>query len=453
MMIKANMLRFIFALFLGCFAVVVHSNMAKAQNCDTVYEMIAELRQPPLGAYNLWDTVYGEIEEEEVFKGLVNSVATRDVVVVGEVRKNAASPKSLLLMEVDRRGRPSWEKTAEIEGLDTIETMIAHGGNYVVLATVQRNNSKQVWIGFFDEKGTLFHEKTIDRKGANLSASSITLSNDKKDLVIAAYVEPSNPANSANAVLYWVNYKTKRITRDRLFAFGTENRVYAIKPVSYGSGYIVSGYIRTEDSRMAGWIARLGDDGGLMWQRQFSRGLGGRFFDIAEFMDGQYLVAAGEAFAADDTRRRAGWVLAIEAGGKDVAWQRYYRENHSLRASSIIAQDDGQISLILDAKNSEIEEDKDYVRLLTLNPRGIVLTNLTFYNAEGAGAFGLMNGVNQERIFYGFTDVNFDVEKENPEKPGEYITEVKKSRQGWIIAADANEAYADPCRKDFSFIP
>lgn len=426
---------------------------ARAQNCDTVYEMIAELRQPPLGSFNLWDTVYGKIETREVFKGAVNSVATRDVVVIAEVSKNSASSKSIMLMEVDRRGRPIWEKPAEVEGLVSVEQMITHGGNYIVLANVERKGSTLVWIGFFDEKGTLFQEKTLDRKGYQIAPTSMTISNDKKDLIVTAYAKPSNLSNPGSTMVYWLNYKTKKVVRDRTFAFGTENRVNMIKATEASDGYLITGYIRTEDGRMAGWIARLDNEGGLVWQRPLARGLGGRFFDIAEFAEGAYLVATGEAFAADDTRKRAAWVLAIDSGGKDIAWQRYYRENHSMRAAAVLTQEDGQISVLIDAKESDVEEDKDYTRLLTLNPRGIVLNNLTFYNAEGSGAFGLMNGLNDERVIYGFTDVNFDVEKEDPQNQGAYLTEVVKSRQGWIVAAENNDAYDDPCRKDFSFIP
>lgn len=452
-MLKAKMIRTLFIAF-SCLCIFAPFKQGFAQNCDTVFEMIVELREPPLGAYNLWDLQYGKIEQKEVFKGAARTISARNMVAVAETYKTAGSAKNLALVEIDQRGREVWQSSHDIRGLETIKDMLASDNRYIVLATTKaRQKGEQVWIGFFDEKGALKRKEELSRDKADLEALAMTLSADRKYLVVSALAKPNNMALPPSTILYWMDLKSGKIERQRLLAFGSENSLNAIRPVEYGDGYWGSGFLRAEDGRMAGWILRLDEEGGLVWQRQFSRGLGGRFFDIAEFLDGDYVVAVGEAFAADDTRRRSAWVLLLDANGQDVAWQRYYRENHAMRAQSVLTHQDGQISVLIDAKNSLEEGDKDYVRLLTLNPRGIVLENLSFHNAEGTGVFGMTLGPNLDRVFYGYSDVNFDVEEEDPDNPGEYVTDTVKSRQGWVLSAEAAPEYNDPCRKDFRIIP
>lgn len=450
---KAKMYQSLFIVFAVLYLVLPFSQ-AKAQNCDTVYEMIAQLRQPPIGAFNLWDTLHGDIDKAEVFKGIAPSVSSRDVTAFGEVFQNEGSQKKLFAIEVDKRGRSVWEKLHEVKGLQSVKNAIAHNGNYIVLATIENKNKRQeAWIGFLDKNGNIFFNKKIKRGRDDLEAVTMSLSSDEKHLIIIGYTKPKELATPPSTVMYWMDLKTKRITRDRLFAFGAENRINALRPMEYGDGYWGTGYIRAADGRMAGWVLQLNKQGGLMWQRQLSRGLGGRFFDVAEMVDGNYLVAVGEAFAADETRRRSAWVVALEANGEDIAWQRYYREDHALRANSVITHDDGQISVLISANNSENEDDKDYVRLLSINPRGVILNNLTFHNAQGANAFGMMSGEKQERIFFGFSDVNFEIEKQSDVETDEMMKEIIKSRQGWIVAADAPNVYDDPCRRDINIIP
>lgn len=453
-MMKAKMLRLIIVMFLMQ-AVGVLANMpARAQNCDLIYEMIVELREPKWGANNLWDTVYGEIDETEEFKGAVNSIDDRQIVAVAEVTKKDVTGKHLLVAEIDRRGRTVWEKHHKINGLERVIKILSDDKNYIVLAqTSNANDKKALWLGFFDKQGALIFSKAVSRKYETIEPKEFILTKDGKTLVLTAQRGGVKGDKTLSTVFYWFSVSKKAFYREREFSLGTENGVFGMRQSNDGKGYYAAGYIRGADTRMAGWVLKMNNDGGLMWQRQLSRGLGGRLYDISEFAQDRYLVVAGEAFPADESEKKAAWVLAIDKDGEKVAWQRYYRENHNMVGRALMAHDGGQISVLIDAKDSGVEEEKDYVRLITLNPRGLVLDNETYFNAEGASAYGFIEGANLERVLYGYSDVEFQIEKENIDMNDKEPVVKKKSRQAWLVAADAPNAYIDPCQKREMIIP
>lgn len=453
-MMKAKMLRLIIVMFLVQAIGAVASAPVRAQNCDLIYEMIVELREPKWGAHNLWDTVYGEIDETEEFKGAVNSIDNREIVAVAEVTKKDVTGKQLLITQIDRRGRTVWEKHHKISGLDHVIKMLSNDKNYIVLAqTSNANDKKALWFGLFDKQGALIFSKAVSRKHETIEPKDFVLTKDGKTLLLTAQKGAVKGDNTLSTVFYWFSVSQKAFYREREFSLGAENGILGLEQSNDGKGYYAAGYIRGADRRMAGWVLKMDNEGGLQWQRQLKRGLGGRLYDIAEFAEDRYLIVSGEAFPADESEKKAAWVLAIDKDGDEIAWQRYYRENHNMIGRSLMAHEDGQISVLIDAKDSGVEDEKDYVRLITLNPRGLVLDNETYFNASGAGAYGFIEGANKERVLYGYSDVEFQIEKENIDMNDKEPVVKKKSRQAWLVAADTPNAYVDPCQKREMIIP
>lgn len=450
MMKVAKMLRIVFLILLSvCCAA---SFPARAQNCDTVYEVIETLRKQDLGTYSLWDTMYGEKTMRESFDALDLSMGTENVIAAGMRAVNRASDRSLLLVEIDRRGRPVWEKDIEVKGLERVVKIMTMDDLYAVLANRkdEKSGRKNVWIGLFDKEGALKHEAVISDKADSVSATDFIVTHDMKSFLVSAVKEKSAGQGASVTALYWVNIKTRKVTKDVAYAFGAENRINALDYLG-DNHYIGAGSVRGADNRLSGWIIHVNEQGGFVWQKPYPRGLGGRFNDVVNYND-RYLAVTGETMPAEEEGKRAGWMMMVSADTGDAAWQRYYREDYNMTGIALARHDDGQVSVIFNGWGSDNKDNKDYVRLLTMNGRGVMLQADSYFHAMGAQARGMMLGRKKERVIYGDTLVEYQLEKETQDDKTSSVDSVTRSHDGWIVAGSASDLYRDPCVRRLEYL-
>lgn len=387
----AKMFRTIF-IMLSLFVIALpFSAGAQAQNCDLATEVILKLRKPSIGAYNLWDTVYGEHESYESFKALGFALNNDNVIVAGEFAPTQEGEKSLILTEIDRRGRSVWEELIDVEGLQSVVTMLTLDDRHVVLANrTGKDGARSIWIGHFDEAGQKLRETIIKDGKFDLDANDMIVTHDLKSLLLAVDKTPRDKSGNALAALYWINLQSNKVIKDLAYALGAENKINALD--YHGeNNYVGAGSVRGSDGRLAGWVINLNEQGGFNWQKQFPRGLGSRLFDVAEYTS-DYIAVTGETMAANETRNRAAWVMMVHADSADVAWQRYYHDEYNLGGVALGALDDSQLLVAINGSESGNAEDMDYTRVLTLNGRGVILHADSYFNAAGAQANGMIIG-------------------------------------------------------------
>ncbi|GJL85064.1 MAG: hypothetical protein DHS20C02_08390 [Micavibrio sp.] len=422
------------------------SGEALAQKCNADFEVITRLRKPEIGSYNMWDTVYGLRADIERFVGGVASVS-KNAVVVGERYFEEGAEITLVMAELDRRGRVVWEKAHEVKGLRKIVKFLPDKNGYVVVADQKEGKSKdRIWIGFFDLNGGLVKTKTISDKKFNLFAQDMIASHDEKGFVLAATAQGRGYESGGYAILYRLNAKAQVIA-DRAYMPGLENRILGLSR-SEGPYYIATGFIRSEDGRKTGWALKLDSDNAIVWQRQYPRGLAAQIQASADYQD-PYFVVIGDA-EPSDRKNRAGWVMLLSSEDGSVGWQRYYTGTLDFHGRDVFAHDDGQLSVLLDAEKPPGVDELEYARVLTLSPRGVLLLSDTYYHAEGTGAYDLFLGPNQERILAGYSDMVY--RDEDPEHPEEDVR-ISRSREGWVVAGAPAEPYNDPCIQSYDFIP
>lgn len=448
-MTKANMPMklYITALLFGAtaLAILMHPHPALAQECDSAYEVITKLRKPVVGSYNLWDTIYGEKSRTEQVKGMTPAIPGNNVVMASEAYdEKTPQVTDLILAEIDRRGRPVWEKIHFVKGLQSIIKIMNHEENYIVLANTNHEKSgKTLWIGFFNASGELEKEYRISSNGNDLEATDFILAHGAQTLLVSAVKTNHNQKISPSAILKWFDLKSRKVIKDVTFAIGSENRINSI--AHNGEGYyFIAGSIRENDGRWSGWLANINKDGGFVWQRNMARGMGGRF-KVVEPLNDDYVVVAGEAMPSGSIGKKAAWIAVINSMNSEIAWQRYYRDDYNLSAIDLKTYEDGQIAALINANDTDNKDDIDYTRLLILNPRGMILKADGYYNGAGSGAFGMMTGKNNEHIMYGFTNITYQVEIANstttPKETKQMI-----DHQGWIVAGSPPDQYSDPCR-------
>ncbi len=433
------------AIFLTLFSV---KSSLYAQQCTVVENMIAELRDPDLGAFNIWDTIYGDMNTKEKFIAGM-PLANGRFFMVGQRHYFTGQKIELITFEVDKRGRPLWEKKHHIEGLYEITNLLRVDDTFLLIGNVspERGKNHVIFI-FMDDKGEILEQKTLTKTGHQLYAEDAVLPNKADQITLAVTARIKDAAGQRYAMLYKLDKQANPVT-DRAYMMGPENSIQSIAPIKNNQGFLVAGYVFTENGQRAGWASMLGSDGNIFWQKQFSRGMSAKLNHADDFIQ-NYAIFAGES-EPTDKGNRAAWLLLLNKADGSIAWQRFYRGKLDFYARDLHAHKDGQITFLIDAERDQGQQETEYVRLITLNPRGIILNNDNYFNSKGASAHTVFYGPNQERIILGSSMVEY--QEEEVDQDGELYINKIVTQEAWAAAGAPAEPYTDPCVEPYQFLP
>ncbi|MCB1784244.1 MAG: hypothetical protein KDI13_09635 [Alphaproteobacteria bacterium] len=409
--------------------------------CNPPYEAVTTLFYPDLGSYNLWDTVYGEGARSEVFRSVVLA-ADDEVLAAGEVRSNPEMGARLILVKLDLRGRAVWEKYQAISGLQQVIKILSYGEGYVVLANVLGADGKGgLWLGFLNAQGELQDEKVIWHKALGLKAADIAVRPDGQGMAVVASAEmrvgvDAKAPLERQAYVYLLDAKGN-VVRDRSYVPGGSNEILGISALpadpqdGSGAGYAVAGYFVNDAGKKMGWTARLDLDGALVWQRQYSRGLGLQAQKIVPYL-GRYMLVFGDVLPADGGRAGS-WLGLLDALSGEVRWERFFRgrgADHDYFARDLYVRSDRLISLMMmvqvvpqpevddapgDAEGQEsafeneaLPENMSYVHVLTLTPRGDIIGGDAYFHGQKVEAYQMVEGAYGARLITGYSDVPYN---------------------------------------------
>lgn len=441
-------MRFFLFIFIIIAVVIFNARDVYAQNCDMVPEMIVKLRQPQLGSFNIWDHSSGLQDAQDSYKTAVIMPDTGQTVLAGQRVKKGQPSKSVFLQELDRRGRAIWIKDVSVDGAEDVVKLLWWRNELVLYVNRTLKGDDAIWVGFFDREGTLKREAFIKDPKFDFALMDVIAAHEEDRMLLSVQASAKSAGGSDFTILYWVDRQGK-VRRDRAFMLGLENTIHSIARAE-GGRYFMSGSIETADGRMAGWLANLEKDGALRWQRQYARGVSAKFKDMAMYNRGQYVALVGDALPADAERFPSGWVMVANATDGEPAWQRYYREDGAVYGQTIFTNDDGQIQIMMSLEDMEDEAVHDYVRLVSLNPRGVILSSHSYQNGIGARAAGMVRGNKGEAVIFGTSDIVYTKEQD-----GDAQMEDKDihTHDLWVVAAPPNDRYTDPCKQPFRFLP
>ena len=232
------------------------------------------------------------------------------------------------------------------------------------------------------------------------------------------------------------------------FISGSDGEIASI--VLNGPAHIIAGgYIRGDDGRKNGWLMGLNPDLSIAWQRQYPRGGAAQFNHVTTYGD-SYLIATGESAPGGGGSPQAGWVMMARSDSGEIYWQRYYTGKLNYAARSSLIAKDGLISTLIDAWAPDKSEEQPAVRLLSINPRGVVQINDEYIFAAGVRANYMTLGAEGVRVILGSTNTSRKLEAANekagPATPGsEDQGLMRRSADAWIMAATVTNPYHDPC--------
>lgn len=405
---------------------------ARAQDCRVEYEAIINLHKPEYGAYNLWDTVYGEWSGDEVFRDGLAGPDGRRLTVIGERRGNADT--ELLFVQIGRNGRVFLNQAHRISGLEEVVSISPHQRGFAVFANRKNDQRRDViWMGVFDLQGFLLAQSHVSDRKSGLDVYDVKASQDGKSYLLAASAKADASGFPASAVLYRVDVEGK-VLSEKAFITGAENRISGLELLDDG-GVVATGFSYVASGRRAGWIVRLDEKAGIVWQRVYPRGAAAEL-TAGALIPGNLLAVAGMA-APLNGGRKAGWVMTVDADNGEVGWQRFFSGDLDFYGRALQISSDGMISAILDGDAVSEKDEASHIRLVTLSPRGEIFSADAFYNGEAVDAFGFVSGVKSERIITGSSLVTRQADKKEERD--------KSSHQGWVLAVPSADPYKDVC--------
>ncbi len=412
------------------FVILFLGGAGAAEQCSAPYEMITKLHHPDPGSYSVWENIYGDEQKQEEFISVVNK--GQGVLLAGHVRSFKDAAPSIMLVELDKRGRKVWERRYFVDGLKNIVKMLEHGAGVVILANLGKSHNREreaLWLGFFDGKGLLTAQKIISDKKSDLSANDIVENVNANGWALAVSVKrkiggKKNRIIRKNAALYLLDKKGNELSR-KSYILGTNNEILGLTVSNFGggvAGYIATGYFENHRGKKIAWVLRLNDAGSYIWQKEYSRGESAKL-KLASIYNNANILVFGDV-------RPVGlgvigsWLMMLDVNSGEILWQRYYYGEsgyHDYLAKGIYANGDGLITIMMMAaftgkslvpavaddnekKNvfeKNIPEKMDYVHLLTLSPRGITLDGDAYYSGQGVAISQLIEGQGGRRVMAG----------------------------------------------------
>lgn len=421
----AMMLNKFFTLFaISAVFMALPVNIAYAGQCEANYEMITKLHHPDPGSYTVWDAVYGEGKRDEVFASVVNHGDS--VMAVGEVRSPKAVKPSIVFVKYDKRGRKVWDKYHAISGLRNIVKMLSYDDGVVVLINRRKSGGRGfLWLGFFDNEGSLKSQKIIKDGEHNLLATDIIPSigdGNKKGWAISVTVERKygggkNALMRKNATVYLLDHNGNELS-SRAYILGTNNEINGLSVSKFEdgkTGYIATGYFESPSGKEIGWLLRLSEDTSYAWQKEYGRGLSAKLKLSSGYRD-RYILAFGDVMPLH-SKTSGSWLMLVDGSNGKTLWQRYYygeTGRHDYTAKGVFVNKDGLITLmmmadIIDGNNISSDEDEldniNYAHVITLSPRGVTLSGDAYYNGQGVVVSQIIEGVDGSRVMVGHSFV------------------------------------------------
>lgn len=429
---------------------------AKAQMCDTLYEVISTLKLPSYGFPTVWDADYGEKDRMLQFASGIPMEEGTVMAYAGKLDAGTFKPIETGLVEINRRGRTMLEKFYPSKNGEQPAGMVRLDDRFVAISNMRvgKNNDKHVRVSWYDRQGVYKREQTLYDAAYDYEAKNILRSVDGKGFVVVIHAVSRKDATDQYGILSRYTAEGKLVWK-RAYRPGVNNMLIGLAPTD-DNAYIATGKIIMDDGRMAGWIMKLGYDGTILWQRTYPRGkysvLNTGAISPKKTADGtSFFLVAGEAEPADNGPYAA-WVMEVDPQGEPL-WQRYFRrKDYTFAAQDIRAHKDGRILVTINATAEDISgsHNHDHIRVIMLSPRGIMIDDESYLNGLKARAADVSESRQGDMIITGtvLKEQKKGEEEFGPEKPlppGQQPPLPPPLQEGWVMVVPGPDGYDDPC--------
>lgn len=406
-----------------------------AAECAITFEEIISLRPPSLFDYTVWDQIHGDIGMDQFADFVILSEGA--VIAAGSYTKDEKDKTYRpLIVKFDPKGKIVWEVREDTKAFKSIDRILKLSSGFAVIGDVKDAKRRDaIYLAVYDDMGKKKLDIPIAEPGGNLDAKALVATPDKKGFIVAAQFVPTKEGEAGQyGLLYRYTSAGDRVWR-RAYTPGMRTVFHNLQALDDGN-YALSGEVKVDDGRQAGWLVRLGGSGAIQWQRTYTRGSEAALFSAGAFKNGD-LILSGRTRPADGGPW-AGWVMRTDSVGNTL-WQRYFSGPYNTNARAVLPQtgSDGRASVLLDAQ-ARTTKQQTHARLLTFSPRGYLMNVENYTYLSGGRGLSLHAGRDRERIVSGYARMHPPAE----DKPG--ATD-ESAFNGWIYAAVSLDPYKDPC--------
>ena len=467
--------------------------------CGIEYKVIMGLKVPELGAYSVWDTIWGEVGEEEFFQ-TGDIIAGAQLFLVGKKKAilnsndEVVKPERLLVARTRDNGRIRWMKEYDLPNFERVVKILKDGrGGYYIFANIYDQNTenqmRKIWIGSVNKDGELESSKEITHKTNNIRVNDVipmpetAVKMERAHFLMsaAAPVVAKGEMDDVSTIIYQLDHKMN-IVKERAIILGKSNGILELRRTDGSSveppGYFGVGYSYNNHDKKVGWLVKLDDYAGVMWQRQYPRGVASELV-AGDFLMADAIVMVGTSAPLIRDGVRSSWAVAASRADGRVIWERFFTGEVEYFGKDLVVNDNGLVAVMMDGevppedatatiksmqKSLDGDEEQDrkvnsmmssapdfvkeskrpHVRLITLNPRGVVMGDNAYYNAQALSAHRILLGEAGERIMIGETKARYTIdEKRNGEDDTDAVVH---SFDGWVAEAVPAPDYEDPCQ-------
>lgn len=429
------MLRWIiFPLFL----IFSFSSVSKAQQCEIIPDQIVSLKFPSFEGLYEWSVLYGEDGFDRFSKVIMFDKEL--FFAAGDYTRDSADNKiKPFFAAFNRRGTVAFETKIESAPHKSFNSFLKEGEAYVFFGDIRRESKGNgIHISHYKQDGTLLREKEIFEPGVNLDARKILKSHDGKNFIILAQYENKKDKSDRYGLVMKVSPRGNILWR-RAFQPGIETVFHGIEKVK-DENYLITGQMRQQDGRMAGWLVRVNDEGSIGWQRIYPRGGASKLLSSVMLKDGGYVVT-GQSSPLDGGKDSA-WVMKVDAVG-NMIWQRFFiHSRFNYAAPDSLFWEDGRISVLLDG-NAVSLTDSSHVRVMTLSPRGVILDLVDLREGIHSHAKYLGRDDEGKMMIAGHAQVKMSQDLSLTSDMAEKLA--LGTFDGWATGLPALPDYVDPC--------
>lgn len=409
---------------------------AQAASCRIDVRAIVSLKAPRLGTPFEWDARHAARDSMTQFTASV-PLEGGSVLTLGTVTAKDGG-RSILLAELDRRGRAIAQNSYKAKENEHPAGMVMAGKKAVVLSTFMagkkhdHSSVRLAWYGFNGkfEKEVLLASDIYDYEAGALTAD--------KDGIIVAFNAKHKKNDSRQALLARFDNAGTKIWQ-RGYTTGWFDGIN-INP----DGTLLAAGRTTTGESNAAWITLLTSKGGIVWQKTFPRGTESGFSFSSATTDG--FVTAGSSKPADG-KAPALLLIALDAQG-NTSWERYIRsDDFAFAPSGLLTEGDGRI--VAAASATAIDSgNRNHIRLVVFSPRGELMQDEAYIDGLGARGSSMTRGWGDQQIVTATVDSD-----EKPADPNANAfrnsaeTGTAIAQKGWVFVASGLPSWTDSCKK------
>lgn len=263
----------------------------------------------------LWEKSFGE-EDYEYGEAIVKTL-DENFVIVGNTYYGEENPiEDVYVIKIDTSGNLLWKRMFGGKGCEQVSSVqqTSDGGYIICGGTTSFSEDFNIYVLRLDKDGEVIWEKSLGSEDEEIGNSVLSLADDS--FIILAY-----RGQEENRDIYLLKLdRDGNIIWEKIIDVDTSIYPLSIDKTSDG-GYVISGYngILGENNRL--YIAKISDNGELIWDVTLEAGIAR---SIKETADGGYIVV-GTLYTTEGNGNDV-YLLKLDNSG-NLLWEKTYGGN------------------------------------------------------------------------------------------------------------------------------